>query len=202
MTRKLLQSEMRGPFGRWARRTTRNPIVDWLERVGYSMTVRMPGGRRGLRGFERRQCRCARGAPGEVPSRSRCRVRRTCRSEGRRRPPRVRLPRVRRPRRLPPGAHRPRDALGHDLRLVHALQRVEEIAGALDPYAGIEQRYLRQVFQIVGKVRQLMQDEVRRERANGALESRAVEDVADDRLRSLAASRPAFSADLVIAPTV
>jgi hypothetical protein len=73
--------------------------------------------------------------------------------------------------------------LCHDLRLVHALQRVEG-AGALDPYAGIEQRYLRQVFQIVGKVGQLMQNQVWRERANGALESRAVENVADDRLRA------------------
>ena len=61
----------------------------------------MPEGRRALRGSERRQCRCARAAPGEVHPRSRCRVRRAGRSGGRRRSPRAQLARVRRPRRLP-----------------------------------------------------------------------------------------------------
>ena len=76
----------------------------------------------------------------------------------------------------------PSDALGHDLRLAQALQRVEDIAGALHPNSGIEQRIRRQVFQIVGKVRQLIHKDVGRKPANSAREGRAIKDVADDRL--------------------
>jgi hypothetical protein len=59
--------------------------------------------------------------------------------------------------------------------------RVDEIAGALEPNSGIEQRFLRQVFQRVRKVRELMQKQVGRKRAHGAREGSAVEDVTHDR---------------------
>jgi hypothetical protein len=92
--------------------------------------------------------------------------------------------------------------LGHDPCLVQALQCVEEVAGALDPYSGIEQRFLGQVLQIVGKVGQLMQKQVGRKRANGAREAERSKTSQTIGCAPMEANRPAFSADLVIAPTV
>ena len=106
---------------------------------------------------------------GKVLLVSRCPAHRTCRSAGRPRSPRARTPRVRRRHRPPARVTSSTRRSGPPPSSGRAIQRVEEIAGALGPNPGVEQGSLgRQILQRVGKVCQLVQEHVGRERADGA----------------------------------